>query len=75
MLLTIAVNETCLVVNFAAKHEFLTSSKLFTKPTPISFCNAMILATSMLVVFGTMSYMKGLNRTFNITNFLDLKGR
>jgi hypothetical protein len=55
---------------FATKDGFLTSSKLSIKP--LAKC-VMDLTTWMLVVFGTISYIKGLERTFDTTHLLDSK--
>jgi hypothetical protein len=70
--LTTIVNKSCLVVNFATKDGLFMSSKLWIKPLArISFCIVMDLTIWMSIVFGTISYIKGLERTFAITHLLD----
>jgi hypothetical protein len=65
-----------LIVNLATKDGFFTFFKLSIKPLArISFYTAMDLTTWMLVVFGTISYIKGLERTFHITPSLGFKAR
>jgi hypothetical protein len=69
--LTTIVNKSCFEVNFAIDHGLLTSSKLFTKPTIISFYTLIDLKAWMLVVFGSKLDIKRVEKTFDIAHLLD----
>jgi len=70
--LIITINKICLVANFAVNHGFLTSFKFFTKPTTISFCTLIDLKEAwMLIIFGNMLDIEGIEGIFDIAHFLD----
>jgi hypothetical protein len=69
--LTTVVNKACLVANFVAEHGLLTSSKLFTKPTTISFYTLIDLKAWMSIIFGNKLDIEGVERTFDISHLLD----
>jgi hypothetical protein len=60
-----------LVANFAAMHDLLTFSKLFTKLAIISFCTLIDLKAWMSIVFGNRLDIEGVKKTFDIAHLLD----